>query len=153
MKHKNNHATNETRTPGGNTLHEQPTKSLNEFPDWEVISSYSRAQALADGVLIDASKLAREAGFRYPVALTTAAWHDCVEVSSADHVHDETGRLWDVLNVLRFAIKSNSDRSDIRFCVDVTDEREQVKRIDLKCLCGPGDDAEPVLTIMLPEED
>jgi len=25
--------------------------------------------------------------------------------------------------------------------------------IRLKCVCGPGDDAQPVLTIMLPDED
>ena len=32
-----------------------------------VIFTYTRAQAIADGVLIDVSKLAREASFRYPV--------------------------------------------------------------------------------------
>jgi hypothetical protein len=34
--------------------------------------------------------------------------------------------------------------------------RERSDRRDLvtlKALCGPGDDAEPVITIMLPEED
>ena len=126
---------------------------MTDFSEWEVISSYSRAQAIADGVLIDVNKLASEAGFRYPVALTSAAWHDCVAVASTDHVHDETGRLWDVLNVLRFAIKTNPAGSEIHFCVDVADESEQITRVWLKCLCGPGDDAEPVLTVMLPEED
>jgi type I site-specific restriction endonuclease len=33
----------------------------------ELIDVYSRAEALADGVLIDASDLAREIGFRFPV--------------------------------------------------------------------------------------
>jgi hypothetical protein len=46
-----------------------------------VISSYTRAQAIEDGVLIDASNMAREAGFKWPVALTTAAWADCVDWS------------------------------------------------------------------------
>ncbi len=67
----------------------------------EVISTYTRAQALEDGVLIDAGSLAQEAGYRWPVALTTAAWEDCVAWSEADNarqVHqDEAGRLWDVL--------------------------------------------------------
>ena len=31
-----------------------------------VIFSYTRAQAIADGVLIDATELAKQAGFRYP---------------------------------------------------------------------------------------
>src|SRR5262249_4146387 len=33
-----------------------------------------RADALRDGVLIDVTPTAREAGFRYPVALTAATW-------------------------------------------------------------------------------
>ena len=37
----------------------------------EVVYSYSRAQALADGVLIDVSDTAREAGFRWPVSTAT----------------------------------------------------------------------------------
>jgi Family of unknown function (DUF6573) len=43
--------------------------------DTEVIHTYTRAQALADGALIDISPLATEAGFRYPVAVTAAVWH------------------------------------------------------------------------------
>ena len=50
----------------------------------EVISVYTRAQALADGVLIDAGAMAAEAGFRFPVAITAAAWADCVAWDDAD---------------------------------------------------------------------
>src|SRR5690606_27193956 len=39
----------------------------------EPIHVYTRAQALADGVLVDAGPLAGEAGFHWPVALTQAA--------------------------------------------------------------------------------
>ena len=97
MKQKDIHATSETNSPEENDL--LPTLKTSKHPctDLEIIASYSRTQALADGVLVDATKLAREAGFRYPVALTSAAWHDCVAVSSTDQDHDETGRLWDVL--------------------------------------------------------
>ncbi len=42
----------------------------------EPISIYTRAQALDDGFLVDVSELAKEAGFRFPVALTRAAWAD-----------------------------------------------------------------------------
>ena len=38
--------------------------------DDEVIYSYSRAQALADGVLVDVSRMAAEANFRYPAAIS-----------------------------------------------------------------------------------
>ena len=126
---------------------------IRELFGTEIIFSYSRAQAIADGVLIDVTNLAREAGFRYPVAMTSAAWHSCVAVASNDHVHDETGRLWDVFNVLRSSIRENPNTSEKRFSVYVADEHERLASVALKCLCGPGDDAEPVLTIMLPEED
>ena len=62
-----------------------------------VISSYSRAQAIEDGVLIDVSEMAREAGFKHPVALTSAAWEDCVAWNSDNKkrqtYQDESGRL------------------------------------------------------------
>jgi type I site-specific restriction endonuclease len=38
----------------------------------EVIFSYTRAQAIADRVLIDVTPTALEAGFRFPVATTAA---------------------------------------------------------------------------------
>ena len=38
--------------------------------DWNFIYSYTRAQALADGVLIDVTAQAKTLGFRVPVAVT-----------------------------------------------------------------------------------
>ncbi|GAA3048480.1 DUF6573 family protein [Streptomyces glomeratus] len=76
----------------------------------DVIHAYARAQALADGVLVAApTELAREAGFRVPVALTAAAWAHCVlwgdEDSRRQTPQDETGRLWDILTMTRSAIR------------------------------------------------
>ncbi len=65
------------------------------------IHTYSRAQAIADGALVDLTVKAREHGvtmpFKFPVAATAAVW------------------AWIVPS--------------------------------------PGDDAEPVITLMLPDED
>jgi hypothetical protein len=118
-----------------------------------VIFAYSRAQAIQDGVIIDISHLAREAGFRYPVAMTAGAWHACVRISPSDHVHDEVGRLWDVLNVLRFMISESPGGSELRFFVTVCDENEVCRQVRLRSVCQPGDNAEPVITIMLQDED
>ena len=46
----------------------------------EVISSYSRAQAIEDGALVDVSEMAREAGIKAPICLTQGAWSICVSV-------------------------------------------------------------------------
>jgi hypothetical protein len=40
------------------------------FEEADLIHRYTRAQAIADGVLIDVSAVARKAGITYPVALT-----------------------------------------------------------------------------------
>jgi hypothetical protein len=63
---------------------------------YDLIHRYRRAQALADGVLVDVSATAREAGIRYPVALTRAAWERCVAIPPGVVCQDEAGRLWDV---------------------------------------------------------
>src|SRR5512135_1118822 len=121
-----------------------------------VIFSYTRAQAIADGVLVDVSKLAKEAGFRFPVAVTAGVWAACVAVPPGVDGQDETGRLWDVLNVLRFAIaRQRKDGERVDFAVHVrNDNREgDPPQVKLYALCGPGDDAEPVITVMLPHED
>ena len=64
--------------------HPTKTDSMTELFG-EVVSTYSRARALDDGVLIDAGPMAREAGFRWPVSITAAAWSDCVSWSDADN--------------------------------------------------------------------
>lgn len=121
-----------------------------------VIYSYTRAQAIVDGVLLDVSKLAREAGFKLPVAVTAGVWAECIAVPQGVACQDETGRLWDVLMLLRHAIATSSSGGDrVDFAVHVrNDNREGTPPlVSLYALCGPGDDAEPVVTVMLPHED
>ncbi|BBL79292.1 hypothetical protein RxyAA322_11460 [Rubrobacter xylanophilus] len=47
----------------------------------EPIHTYTRAEALADGVLVDVTETAREAGFRVLVALTRGIWADANDLS------------------------------------------------------------------------
>jgi hypothetical protein len=65
--------------------------------DWNLIHAYTRVQAIADGVLIDVSETAKEAGFHIPVALTAGVWARYVEVPEGVSGQDEKGRLWDLL--------------------------------------------------------
>ena len=125
------------------------------FEDSDLIHSYTRAEALRDGVLVDVSPTAREAGIRYPVALTRAVWERCVTVPPGIHCQDEAGRLWDVVYLLRCAISRSKDGSEVRIGVHVrNDNRDRTPPlVHLKAVCGPGDQGEPVLTVMLPDED
>ena len=120
-----------------------------------IIFAYTRAQAIADGVLVDVSEVAREAGYKIPVAVTAGVWAECVEVPRGVTGQDETGRLWDVLMMLRHAIAKSGEGNRVDFAVHVRKDNEECTPplVPLYAVCGPGDDAEPVITVMLPHED
>ncbi|HEX7326457.1 MAG TPA: DUF6573 family protein [Rhodanobacteraceae bacterium] len=68
----------------------------------DVIYAYSRADALADGYLIDVTADAKTVGFRAPAAVTRAVWEGCVAWDVADErrkgIHqDQHARLLDVM--------------------------------------------------------
>jgi hypothetical protein len=85
------------------------------FENVDLIHVYTRADALRDGVLIDVSATAREAGIRWPVALSRAVWERCVRVPLGVLCQDEAGRLWDVLWMLRWAVaRQNGGRRGVR---------------------------------------
>jgi hypothetical protein len=123
------------------------------FTKADVISAYTRAQALADGVLIDVTKTAREAGIRFPVAVTAAVWNLYVQVPEGVEGQDEAGRLWDLLWMLRFAVKSSQEPGDtIRYNLLVRNDNRQPRPVTLKAVCGPDDDLSPCITVMLLDE-
>lgn len=131
------------------------------FSAADIIHSYSRAQAIDDGVLVDVSKTAGEAGFTVPVAISRAAWADCVEWteetdSRKNTIQDEGGRLWDVVFMARLACRARNDSPRRLFAlyrVPVEGRGVCPRRVTLAIHIGPGDFGEPVVTIMLPNED
>ena len=121
----------------------------------EIIHSYTRADAIRDGVLIDVTDTAREAGFKIPVALTTAVYEDCVRWDeAADAAQDESGRLWDVLWMAMNAARRGSGGDRVTFTMlRVKPGTDRAGQVTLKMIIGPGDTADPVITIMEPGED
>lgn len=141
-------------------------------PEGPVVFSYTRRQAIEDGVLVDLmqaptpdesdrddlASLVREAGFRFPVAITIGAFGETIchlgeELPSGQSVK---GRLWDVLWMAKLAIakanaKGDTDRAYFNISVDRGNGRSDI--VDLWIHVGPGDTPEPVLTIMLTSED
>ena len=63
----------------------------------EIIHSYSRAQAIEDGVLVDVTEMAREAGFKWPFAMTAEVYALINDIPKKYKHEDIKGRLWDVL--------------------------------------------------------
>ena len=117
-----------------------------------VIFSYTRAQAIEDGVLVDVSETAREAGFKYPFAMTAEVW-GLIEHIPAKHSHEDfQGRLLDVLMVARYSISKAGKGDDVVF-FEVILHHQDGDKVKLKLHIGPGDDGSPVLTLMLPWQD
>jgi hypothetical protein len=124
------------------------------FDEADVIYAYTRADALEDGVLKDVSKMAREAGFRYPVAVTCGVWAEYVRVPEGVGGQSESGRLWDILWMTRCAAMRSLDRGEIKVDLFVCNQDAMgPKLVTLKALVHPGDQHEPVITIMMPHED
>ncbi|WP_437285627.1 DUF6573 family protein [Sorangium sp. So ce406] len=121
----------------------------------ELIYSYARGQALEDGVLIDVSATARQLGVKIPVAVTSAVWGRYVKLTPAAirAGNGEEGRLWDILWMFRWAALRAKDKSELLFQLYMVTDCITPSLVELKALCGPGDECEPVITIMLPDED
>ena len=132
------------------------------FTAADVIYTYTREQALQDGVLIDISSTAREAGYLYPVAVTSRVWSEVITPDERTRScgQSEAGRMWDMLTMLKHYIRRKNTGQTVifKFYAIMPDKYGQVncedpRLVTLKSECHPGDNWEPVITIMLPNED
>ena len=82
----------------------------------EVIYSYTRKQAIEDGVLVDITEMAKEAGIKYPVAITSTAFFGYVAPDPMPPGQDLKGRLWDLCTMFKLAARK-TDRPNLEFKV------------------------------------
>lgn len=121
-------------------------------------SKRTRAQAIAEGLLIEVGSVSRQVGFKWPVALTSAAWNDCVAWSDDDSrkqvSQSARARLYDVLYFCSYAVRTGAPSGDaMEFHLEriPRDGRSTQPSSVLLCVqAHPGDQDEPVLTISLP---
>ncbi len=128
----------------------------NESPFGEVIFSYTRSQAVADGMQVEVTKTAQEAGIRFPVFLTRTVFDAYVSVPPNVSGQDEAGRLWDIVWMLRHAIQRSRTGVDrIPVALYVRNDDRAAKLVKLIATCGPLDidDPQPAITVMMPDED
>ena len=121
-----------------------------------------RIGAIADGVQVEVTRTAHEAGIRFPVFITRGVFELCVAVPPGVSCQDESGRLWDVVWMLRFAIlRARRDvggqcGSHIPVALYVRNsDTERARLVKLIAAVGPLDidDPQPAITVMLPDED
>ena len=132
-------------------------EASNFWDGTEIISTYSRAEAIRDGALVDVSETAREAGITVPVAMTQALHAEAVAWNVENRAgQDEAGRLWDVLTMTRYTIARarGAERAAVTVLRVPNTARALTPRpLEFTAHIGPGDNWEPVLTLMLPHED
>ena len=121
-----------------------------------LIYSYTRAQALADGVLIDVTGQAKTLGFRVPVAVTDNLYNGYVAFvppGLESEGQSTAGRLHDLLSLAMIAARSSKGTDRVTFKVDFLMNPRRKETVEVIAHIGPGDAGEPVLTLMLPEDD
>jgi hypothetical protein len=123
---------------------------LNDSPDLQdqnenaagpfgpVIYAYTRSQAVADGFQIEVTKIAAEAGIKFPVFLTRMVFDQFVIVPPGVTGQDEAGRLWDIVWLLRLAIRRARPGTDrLSFALYVRNDNRGARLVKLIATCGP----------------
>ncbi len=121
-----------------------------------IIFSYTRAQALADGVLINVTAQASGTGFLVPVAISDHLYNGYIVPPAGLDGEGQSieGRLHDVLMMTRYAAKDRWDGSRVYF--EVLFQMEggpRFEKVQCVAIIGPGDEGEAVMTICLPEDE
>ena len=149
----------------------------------EAISVYTRRQAIEDGILVDCEQAPmgemRTQLLKWPLAMTASAFHRYVwsidEEANLPPDQSLEGRFWDVIWMFHATARGTVPARRIDPCnllfdfycivadpslwsnerIDATGRGgpEGMRLVTLKAVSGPGDDGEPVMTFMLPEED
>ena len=109
---------------------------MNDNPFGDVIYSYSRAQAIEDGVLVDLSSAdSIQQHWKHPFACTSAVWA-IVEQALTHEGQDLNGICHDISTMAKLAIQDDRDAKEVLFTVIITGRRHK-----LKLHIGPGDTA------------
>jgi hypothetical protein len=126
---------------------------MDGTPINEYISQYSRAQCIKDGQLIDVTNWAKRSGMKFPVAVTRAVWFGIIEPDedTTAVTPKNAARLGSCLSSLVKAARATSgDRISFQFEVTIKGEPQT---FTLYATLMPGDDFEPVITVMNLDED
>ena len=127
-----------------------------ESPFGPVIYAYTRSQAVADGVQVEVTKTAQEAGIKFPMFLTRAVFDNYVAVPPDVTGQDEAGRLWDLVWLTRFAVlrsHGHTDRLPVALYVRNDNHRAKLVKLIAVCSALDIDDPQPALTLMMADED
>lgn len=112
-----------------------------------LIFAYTRAQAIEDGVLNDVTELTKAVGILIPTAIACNCWAEAV---GSDDPEEFQQRIYELISAVHIEIEKQKDiRSDtLQFAYLIEREGEEPTELDVFVNIGPGDNMEPVLTVM-----
>lgn len=126
------------------------------FATSNVLFEYTRAQAISDGVLVDLSTSfpSDTRMFKWNLCCTESVWALIENTAKTEDLDCPDVYVWDLAFMAFNAIRTQGNTGSehlffkitLPLCENGTEHR-------LKLVCGPGDAGEPVLTIMLINED
>jgi excisionase family DNA binding protein len=110
----------------------------------------ARQDAIDDGDLIEITRMGRDMGIIYPLAVSARAAQSMVPFTNIPQ-ETVTENLWDTLHAFREKALTTTEE-EFEFQVSLY-QNGLVPTLTFKAAVSPGDDGEPVITIMLPDED
>lgn len=144
---------------------------MKDINVWEIVSTYSTKEAVADGFLVKVdTEASKEAGIKFPVYLTRAVWDKYVEVPKGmESYQNISGRLWDLLYMFAFVARKTvtAHLTFVFYCIipdegnweehEVLEDKNnrQLRMVTLKAVIQAQDfdDPSPAIFIMKPNED
>jgi len=123
------------------------------WKDAEIIDSYTADDAIEDGYLTDVGAIAKEAGFKIPVRITSGVFETVKPSKKAqEYGQDYEGRLWDLLYMCRLAVSKAGEDWFTSFSVLFQNGPGNRNRKTVKFFAAIDQTSGPAIHIMLPEE-
>lgn len=156
MSNEKTIATNQNRAPSAPRETSQQHVSNSQFTDCDVIHSYTRKQAIEDGFLVDLMQ--NELGevcrqhYKHPIVCTLPVFEIMKKaVENENYCNNYAGILHDMLHMSRVHYQSHGITT--RLFQVIIQGAGRKRLYTFKLVCHHGDNAEPVMTLMLPDED
>lgn len=121
----------------------------------KIIHTYTRKQAFKDGVLVDVTEQAKENGFKLPVAVSCNLYHGYVVPNDSVDGEGQSveDRLHDLFMITKAAAASRWKDNRVSYDVLFKTGPKTLEMVRCLAIVGPGDDGEPVMTLMLPGDE
>ena len=110
----------------------------------------TRRDAIDDGDLIEITRMGRDIGITFPLAVSARAAQSMVPFPNIPQ-ETVTENLWDTLHAFRDKARTTTE-GEFEFQASIY-LNGLVPTLTFRAAVSPGDDGEPVITIMLPDED